>query len=418
MKSLVNFCCLTFSCLAALSLPVKAAEITITCGPGGSDVEFCLKHAQTWARQTGNTVRNFSPPGGFGEKISLYRQLFAAKSKDVDVLIVDGTWPGILKDHLIDLKPYSQDVEKQHFSAMVANNTVNGKLMAMPWFTDSGLLYFRKDLLAMYGETVPKTWAELTRIAQKIQSAERSKGNNDFHGFVFQGKAYEALTCFTLELVGGHGGGTIMDPQGNITINNPQAAKALDLAASWIGTISPIGVLNYEEEESRGVFQNSNALFMRNWPYAWALMEKDDSPIKGKVGIAKLPGQPSTAALGGWQLAVSKYSEHPAVAADLVMYMTSAKVQKARAIGNSLNPTLPQLYKDKDIIAANEFMSSLSDVFATSVPRPATLTGLKYPQVSQSIYNATHDVLSKNATGEESVKKLEQRLKKIRRKHW
>jgi len=418
MKALVNFCFLTLSCLAGLTFPLQAAEITITCGPGGSDVEFCLKYAQQWARQTGHTVRNFSPPGGFGEKISLYRQLFAAKSTDVDVLIVDGTWPGILKDHLIDLKPYSQGVEKQHFTAMVENNTVNGKLMAMPWFTDSGLLYFRKDLLAKYGETVPKTWAELTRIAQKIQSAERSKGNNDFHGFVFQGKAYEALTCFTLELVGGHGGGTIMDPQGNITINNPQAAKALDLAASWIGTISPIGVLNYEEEESRGVFQSSNALFMRNWPYAWALMEKDDSPIKGKVGIAKLPGQPSTAALGGWQLAVSKYSEHPAEAADLVMYMTSTKVQKARAIGNSLNPTLPQLYKDKDIIAANEFMTSLSDVFATSVPRPATLTGLKYPQVSQSIYNATHDVLSKNATGEESVKKLEQRLKKIRRKHW
>lgn len=418
MKLLINFCFLTLSFLAGSTTSAQAAEITITCGPGGSDVEFCLKHAQAWATQTGNTVRNFSPPGGFGEKIALYRQLFAAKSSDVDVLIVDGTWPGILKDHLTDLKPYSKGIEKQHFTAMVQNNTVNGQLMAMPWFTDSGLLYFRKDLLAKYGETVPATWAELTRIAQKIQSTERNKGKNDFHGFVFQGKAYEALTCFTLELVGGHGGGTIMDLQGNITINNPQAAKALDLAASWIGTISPIGVLNYEEEEARGVFQNSNALFMRNWPYAWALMEKDDSPVKGKVGIAKLPGQPSTAALGGWQLAVSKYSQHPAEAADLVMYMTSAKVQKIRAIGNSLNPTLPELYKDKDIIAANEFMSSLSDVFANSVPRPATLTGLKYPQVSQSIYNATHDVLSKNATGEESVKRLEQRLKKIRRKHW
>lgn len=395
-----------------------AIEITITCGPGGSDVEFCLRHAQAWANQTGHTVRNFSPPGGFGEKIALYRQLFAAKSSDVDVLIVDGTWPGILKDHLTDLKTYSQGREKQHFPAMVANNTVNGRLLAMPWFTDSGLLYYRKDLLAQYSESVPTTWAEMTRTAQKIQAAERHKGHQDFHGFVFQGKAYEALTCFTLELVGGHGGGTIMDAEGLISINNPQAARALDLAASWIGTISPVGVLNYEEEEARGVFQNANALFMRNWPYAWALMEKDDSPVKGKVGIAKLPGQPSTAALGGWQLAVSKYSQNPAVAADLVMYMTSAKVQKARAIGNSLNPTLPELYKDKDVVAANAFMANLSEVFANSVARPATLTGLKYPQVSQSIFNTTHEVLSGRTTGEEAVKRLEQRLKKIRRKHW
>jgi trehalose/maltose transport system substrate-binding protein len=148
MKLLVNFCFLTLSCFAGFTLPLQAAEITITCGPGGSDVEFCLKHAQAWARQTGNTVRNFSPPGSFGEKIALYRQLFAAKSKDVDVLLVDGTWPGILKDHLTDLKPYSQGFEKRHFPAMVSNNTVNGQLLAMPWFTDSGLLYYRKDLLA------------------------------------------------------------------------------------------------------------------------------------------------------------------------------------------------------------------------------------------------------------------------------
>jgi trehalose/maltose transport system substrate-binding protein len=93
-------------------------------------------------------------------------------------------------------------------------------------------------------------------------------------------------------------------------------------------------------------------------------------------------------------------------------------VQKARAIGNSLNPTLPELYKDKDVIAANAFMANLSDVFANSVARPATLTGLKYPQVSQSVFSAAHEVLSKRATGEEAVKRLEQRLKKIRRKHW
>jgi trehalose/maltose transport system substrate-binding protein len=98
--------------------------------------------------------------------------------------------------------------------------------------------------------------------------------------------------------------------------------------------------------------------------------------------------------------------------------MTSAHVQKARAIGGSFNPTLPALYKDKDIIAANDFMSSLADVFANSVARPTTATGLKYPPVSQSFYNAAHEVMSKRTTGEEAVKKLESRLKQIRRKHW
>ena len=401
-----------------LSTAAQAVEITITCGPSGSDVEFCLKHANAWAAKTGHTIKNFSPPTSPTEKLALYRQLFAAKSGDIDVLQIDTAWPGILKDHLQDLKPFSKGLEDQHFPAIVANNTVSGRLLAMPWYTDAGLLYYRKDLLSKYKLPVPSTWEELTTTAAKVQAGERARGDNDFHGYVFQGKAYEGLSCNALEWVSGSGGGTVVNAEGQITINNAQAAQALNRAASWIGTISPVGVLNYEEEEGRGVFQNANALFMRNWPYAWALLQKDDSLVKGKVGIAKLPGTPSAATLGGWHLGVSRYSKNAAIAADLVMYMTSAQVQKARAIGGSFNPTLPALYKDKDIIAANDFMSSLADVFANSVARPTTATGLKYPPVSQSFYNAAHEVMSKRTTGEEAVKKLESRLKQIRRKHW
>lgn len=401
-----------------LGTAAQAVEVTITCGPSGSDVEFCLKHAQAWATKTGHTIKNFSPPTSPTEKLALYRQLFAAKSGDIDVLQIDTAWPGILKDHLQDLKPFSKGLENQHFPAIVTNNTVGGRLLAMPWYTDAGLLYYRKDLLAKYKLPVPTTWEELTAAAQKVQAGERAKGDNDFHGFVFQAKAYEGLTCNALEWVSGSGGGTVVDAQGQITINNAQAAQALNRAARWIGTISPVGVLNYEEEEARGVFQNANALFMRNWPYAWSLLQKDDSLVKGKVGIAKLPGTPSAATLGGWHLGVSKYSKNASIAADLVMYMTSAQVQKARAMGGSFNPTLPALYQDKDIITANDFMSSLADVFANSVARPTTATGLKYPQVSQSFYNAAHEVMSQRATGEEAVKKLESRLKQIRRKHW
>lgn len=405
-------------CLGNALATAQAVEITITCGPSGSDVEFCLKHAQAWAAKTGHTVRNFSPPTSPTEKLALYRQLFAAKSPDIDVVQIDTAWPGVLKDHLLDLKPFSRGIESQHFPAIIANNTVGNRLVGMPWYTDAGLLYYRKDLLARHGRGVPTTWTELTETARIVQEGERRRGAADFHGFVFQAKAYEGLTCNALEWLGGHGGGTVVDTDGQITINNAQAAQALNLAASWIGKIAPIGVLNYEEEEARGVFQNGQALFMRNWPYAWALLQKDDSPVKGKVGIAKLPGNPSAATLGGWQLGVSRYSRHAEIAADLVMYMTSAQVQKARAIGGSFNPTLPALYKDREVIAANAFMANLEEVFSNSVARPTSATGLKYPQVSQSFYNAAHEVMSGRATGEEAVHRLEKRLRQIRRKHW
>ena len=399
-----------------------AATITISCGSVGQDFEFCKKTTEDWAKKTGNTVKLFTPPQSTTDILALFRQMFAAKSSDLDVINVDVVWPGMIKDHLIDLKPYSKGVEKEHFPSIVANNTADGKLIAMPWFTDAGLLYYRKDLLEKHGEKAPTTWEELAATAKKIQDAERKAGNADMQGFVFQAKAYEGLTCDAVEWLWSYGGGNIVDDKGNITVNNPKAAKALNTAASWIGTIAPTGVLNYGEEDARGVFQSGNAVFMRNWPYAWSLGNGKDSKIAGKIGVSALPkggaDGKNAATLGGWQLAVSKYSKHPKEAADLVMYMTSKEIQKERAIKGSYNPTIPALYQDKDVLAAAPFFGDLYNVFTSAVPRPATATGLKYPEVSRAFWDATHDVLSKKTSGAEAVKRLEGKLKQVKRNAW
>lgn len=399
-----------------------AATITISCGSVGQDFEFCKKTTEDWAKKTGNTVKLFTPPQSTTDILALFRQMFAAKSSDLDVINVDVVWPGMIKDHLLDLKPYSKGVEKEHFPSIVANNTADGRLIAMPWFTDAGLLYYRKDLLEKHGEKAPTTWEELAATAKKIQDAERKAGNADMQGFVFQAKAYEGLTCNAVEWLWSYGGGNIVDDKGNITVNNPKAAKALNTAASWIGTIAPTGVLNYGEEDARGVFQSGNAVFMRNWPYAWSLGNGKDSKIAGKIGVSALPkggaDGKNAATLGGWQLAVSKYSKHPKEAADLVMYMTSKEIQKERAIKGSYNPTIPSLYQDKDVLAAAPFFGDLYNVFTSAVPRPATATGLKYNEVSAAFWNATHDVLSGKEKAETSLGKLEGKLKQIKRREW
>lgn len=399
-----------------------AATITISCGSVGQDFEFCKKTTEDWAKKTGNTVKLFTPPQSTTDILALFRQMFAAKSSDLDVINVDVVWPGMIKDHLIDLKPYSKGVEKEHFPSIVANNTADGKLIAMPWFTDAGLLYYRKDLLEKHGEKAPTTWEELAATAKKIQDAERKAGNADMQGFVFQAKAYEGLTCDAVEWLWSYGGGNVVDDKGNITVNNPKAAKALNTAASWIGTIAPTGVLNYGEEDARGVFQSGNAVFMRNWPYAWSLGNGKDSKIAGKIGVSALPkggaDGKNAATLGGWQLAVSKYSKNPKEAADLVMYMTSKEIQKERAIKGSYNPTIPSLYQDKEVLAAAPFFGDLYNVFTSAVPRPATATGLKYNEVSAAFWNATHDVLSGKEKAETSLGKLEGKLKQIKRREW
>lgn len=405
---------------STLGMGTASAEtISISCGAVGQELELCQSGTEAWSKQTGNGVNLISTPNSSSERLALYQQLLAAQAADIDIFQIDVVWPGILGNHLLDLKPYMGDATKEHFEALIKNNTVDGRLVAMPWFTDAGLLYYRKDLLEKYAEQPPETWDQLTAAAKKIQEGERASGNDKFWGFVWQGRAYEGLTCDALEWVASYNGGTIVEPDGKVGINNPNAIKAVEMAANWVGTITPEGVLNYAEEEARGIFQSGNAAFMRNWPYAWSLAQGPDSAIKGKVGVSALPkgGDDGrhAATLGGWQLSVSKYSRHAEVAADLVRYLTSSEEQKRRAIKGAYNPTIASLYKDEEVLKANPFFGELYDVFIDAVPRPSTVTGNRYNQVSREFWEAVHSVLSGQTTAGKALAELESKLKRLSR---
>jgi trehalose/maltose transport system substrate-binding protein len=399
----------------------KAATISISCGAVGLELQLCQEGANAWAEQTGNQVEVVSTPNSATERLALYQQWLAAGSSDIDVYQIDVIWPGILANHLLGLNEYiDQETIDQHFPAIIENNTVDGRLVGMPWFTDAGILYYRQDLLEKHGKQPPTTWQELNQTAAEIQDAERAEGNDRMWGFVFQAKAYEGLTCDALEWIDSFGGGTIVADDGTITINNDQAVEAINLASTWIGSIAPEGVLNYAEEEARGVFQSGNAVFMRNWPYAWALGNADDSPIKGKIGVSALPKGSGdegkhTGTLGGWQLAVSKYSQNPEIAADLVKYLTSYDEQKRRAIEGSYNPTIAALYQDEEVLAANPFFGDLYETFTDAVARPSRVTGEKYNQVSSEFFNAVHGVLSGKTDAASSLAALEGRLDRLSR---
>ncbi|WP_404426015.1 ABC transporter substrate-binding protein [Thalassospira australica] len=406
----------------AMAGSANAAKISISCGAVGQELALCQEGVDAWAKQTGNEVAVISTPNSTTERLALYQQILAAGSSDIDVFQIDVIWPGILGNHFIDLGEYMADEAKKHFEAIVTNNTFDNRLVAMPWFTDAGVLYYRKDLLEKYGESVPETWEQLTKTAQKIQEGERKAGNDKMWGHVFQGRAYEGLTCNALEWVVSFNGGSVVEPDGDISINNDQAKKAIETASSWIGTISPEGVLGYAEEEARGVFQSGNSVFMRNWPYAWALANSADSPVKGKVGVAALPkgdedGR-SAAALGGWQLSVSKYSENPELAADLVKFLTSYEEQKRRAINGSYNPTIADLYKDEEVLSANPFFGDLYETFTSAAPRPSTVTGSKYNQVSSEFWQAVHASLSGSQTVDQAISGLDRNLKRVKRSGW
>ena len=407
---------------AAGSSQAQAAELTISCGAVGAELALCEQGVKQWENKTGHEVNIVSTPNSSTERLSLYQQILSAQSSDIDVMQIDVVWPGLLANHLLDLgETLGEEAAAGHFETIVANNTIDGRLVAMPWFTDAGVLYYRKDLLEQHGVEAPETWEEMTEIATEIQAAEREAGNDRMWGYVFQGRAYEGLTCNALEWVASYGGGTIVDAEGEITIDNERAAEALDLAASWIGNISPKGALNYTEEEARGIFQSGNAVFMRNWPYAWSLAQSEESNVRDKVGVVKLPsaeGQESAATLGGWNLAVSRYTENPELAADLVAFLTGEAEQKRRAIEGAYNPTLASLYDDEEVLAAVPFFGTLYDTFTNAVARPSAPTGDNYGRVSNSFFNAVHQVLSGDQSGAEAVSQVDSELSRIKRRRW
>lgn len=413
--------------LAVLALfaaaPARAGvTLSFACDSTGKGYEICKAGADAWAAKTGNTVKVIQVPNESGDRLALYQQQLAAGSSDIDIFMIDVVWPGLIGAHLLDLGKLVPAKEvSAHFPAIVQNNTFNGKLVGIPWFTDAGVLYSRRDLLEKYGfQGAPKTWDELASMAKKIQDGERA-AHPLFQGFVFQGKNYEGLTCVALEWLASFGGGTILDPSGKITIKNPQTVAMLKTVQSWVGTIAPEAVTTYAEEEARNVWQAGNAAFMRNWPYAYALGQAEGSVIKGKIAVSALPAGPSghgASTLGGWQLAVNASSKHAKEAVELIRYLTGPDEQKRRAIQGSFSPTIASLYKDPEILAAVPFFGSLYDVFINAVARPATATKAKYNQASSAFANAVYSVLTKKQTPDEAVNGVQLQLTRVKGKSW
>ena len=407
--------------LAAFGAPVLADEIFYVSGAVGNAVENFKALVKPWEDKTGNTVTLVPMPASTTDQFAQYRLWLAAGSTDIDLYQTDVIWAPQLADSFVDLTAAAKDLAPTHFPSIIQSQTVNGKLVALPIFTDAPALYYRKDLLEKYGVAIPKTWDELTVAAQKIQDGEKAT-NPDFWGFVWQGNAYEGLTCDALEWVKSFGGGQIVEPDGTVSINNPNAIKALETAKGWVGTISPPGVLAYQEEEARGVWQTGNAAFMRNWPYAYGLGNSDDSKVKGLFGVTTLPvgkeGDSSAATLGGWNVAVSKFSKHQDAAISLALYLAGPEAQKQRAIKETNLPTIVSLYDDADIAAAAPIIPQWKNVFLNAVPRPSAPTLGKYSEVSSKFFNAVHETLSGNGSAADNLAALEADLNDMKGDAW
>jgi trehalose/maltose transport system substrate-binding protein len=393
---------------------IEPVTLTFVGVPNGIAHELDSQIIAEFTATTGIQVNFVAGPESATERIAYYQEQLTSQSPTIDVYQIDVIWPGLLAEHMLDLTPLLTQQAVTHFPTIIANNTINGRLVGIPFYTDVGLLYYRTDLLHKYGYTQPpQTWDELEEMAYTIQEGERSQGNSDFWGYVWQGAAYEGLTCNALEWQTSSGGGVFVESNQTIRVNNPQTIAAFTRAARWLNTISPPSITGFQEEDSRSIWQAGNAAFMRNWPYAYADGQEITSPIHDNFNVTHLPTDNGRYAhtLGGWQLAVSRYSAHPAEAQTFVAFMTSPTVQKQRAIEGAFLPTITTLYEDPGILAANPYYADLKPLFlGGAVARPSSITGAMYNQVSIAYFTAVHTILTGDAKAETAVAQLEQEL--------
>jgi multiple sugar transport system substrate-binding protein len=321
-------------------------------------------------------VRGEALPWTSDEQHQFYVINLEGRSPGFDVMMLDVVWvPEFARaGWLLDLTPGLHPGElAPYFLSTVAAATDHGRVWALPWNMNVGLLYYRADLLGKYGLAPPETFDELARQVVRIRAGERDPA---LDGYLWQAKQYEGLVVNVLEAFWANGTRLLAD-DGTLFPEPGRAAEALGFLRGLIASgVSPAWTPAADEELSRRAFGDGRAVFLRNWPYAMDLFQARDSPVRGRVGIAPLPGfaggPRGAGSTGGAHLGVSRRSRHPELAVDLARFLTSERAQKAIALGAALSPTREVLYHDPGLVRSRPELPALHALMRAGRSRPVT----------------------------------------------
>jgi multiple sugar transport system substrate-binding protein len=330
-------------------------------------------------------------------------QHFQAKDQNYDVTSVDVIWTAefAAKGWLHPLKDsFAVDTSK-FLPATVKTATYNNTLYALPYASDGGLLFYRKDLV----KTPPKTWDEMMGMCSIAKQ-------NNMGCYAGQLTKYEGLTCNATEAINTAGGKVVGDDGKTPEVNSPESAKGLSrLAEAYKNGNIPKEAITFQEEQSRQAFEAGKLLFLRNWPYVYSLATTDaSSKVKDKFGIAPLPGDsgPGASTLGGHNAAISAYSAHKATAFDFLKFWASEETGRYFATQGSLAPVLSSLYDDPTLVKKLPYLPTLKTSIENAVPRPVTPF---YPAVTKAIQDNSYAAIKGEKPVEQALTDMNNAIK-------
>ena len=318
-------------------------------------------------------------------------------SAPFDGLLMDVTWlPKYAEAGWLEpLESYFNEVDVSLLAAGARQgNSFNDHLYRWPLVADMGLLYWRTDLM----DVPPKTPEELVSISKLLQ-----KDNKVEWGYVWQGRQYEGLSCVYLEMIEGFGGYWLNTSDNSIGLDRAPGVEA----ASWLRSlitdgVSPQAVTNFAEQEALQSFRAGDSAFMRNWPYAWADLQKTDSSVKGNVGVTTMVANPgfSTATLGSWGLTVMKGSKHIESTVKAIEFLTNVESQKFLFLDYGYTPTMSSVFEDPDLFLQAPIIRELGLALNVTKPRPETPL---YAQISDVLQRQLSSVITKQQTPKEGM---------------
>ncbi len=397
-------------------------------GGGGGSGNIILSHGPEQSRVLQKQLDAFNQqhkgeiqvewrqmPADSGQYFDQLRTEFQAGGGEIDVISGDVIWPAqfAVNGWILDLSDRFPDSEQQKFlPATIESNLYEGAIYGVPWFSDAGMLYYRKDLLQQSGISAPPaTWEELKQMAEQVRQDSGTK-----YGFVFQGSNYEGGVVDGLEYIWTHGG-DVLDGN-NVVIDSPESAAGLATERSMVTDgVTPQAVVNYTETESHTTFLNGDAVFIRNWPYMYGLAsDPEQSKIKPEqIGVAPIPageGGQSFSGLGGWNLFINAASQDKVDAAwTLIQYLSAPEQVKARALqGGPGIPTYKSLYDDQEILNNVPVVALAKEAAQNAKPRPVSPY---YSDMSLEMAEQFNASLKGDISPEQAVKTLQNQLQNI-----
>src|SRR5919199_164653 len=355
-----------------------AAGVTLTYMGLGNPTEFPHGQQDVLAQfnktHPGITARFVAAPAGEANIIhDKLVTVLSAHDSSIDVFDSDVIWQAqwAPAGWAVPLdKVFPRSAQKNYAPGMIWADTIGSHIYGIPWLLDTGHLFYRKDILDREGLKPATTWQEL-----HDQGVRLRKKYPNMVPYVACYQAGQQLICNFMEY-SWSAGGDFLDPKtGKAVFDSPANLQALEMMISLIKdkVVQP-GIVSMELDTGRQIFTRGNAIYHRNWNYAYAGSQANPKLV-GKVGVAltpHFPGHASYVTAGGWQYVVNAYSKHLAEAIQLATFLGSAKMQVFKALHTGWSPAYMPANDDPRVVKKYPSFPILAEQAKHEKSRPKT----------------------------------------------